>query len=213
MLDSGGVYKILNLTSGKCYIGSTATFQSRWLGHRRKLRRGKHHSPYLQSSWNKYGEANFVFVVIEIIEEPTRLIKREQYWIDRLKPEFNWGPTAGSPLGIKRSAVYKRTLKKVMRKYYQEHDQAMKGKTHTEESKLNFSAGHKGKPLCDMGHKVACICAVCKTKRGEKSGINHPRYIKREQRFCECGCGTPFICAINSVKRFISGHNTNLRYR
>lgn len=179
MLDSGGVYKILNVVNGECYIGSTATFQSRWGSHQRALEQNRHHSPRLQNSWNRYSKANFVFVLVEVLRDFTQLIKREQYWIDKCKPEYNWGPVAGSPLGVKRSVAYKRMLSKVMKEYYQEHEQAMKGKKHSPEFGLGQSKRFKGRSLKDRGHKNKCICTVCKQRRGEKCGNKAPHYGKK----------------------------------
>ena len=209
----GGVYKIINTLNGKCYVGSTANFKHRCAVHQRMLRANKHHSPSLQGSWNKYGERAFTFEILEELSDFTKLIPREQYWIDKLKPAFNWGPVAGSPLGIKRSPEYKDKLSQAMLTYFHGHINPAKGKTHTEASKAAFSQGHKGKPLSAMGHKEDCTCAVCKTRRGEVAGILHPRYLPREERSCECGCETAFICPTNSPKRFVSGHNVNLRYK
>lgn len=39
-------------------------------------------------------------------------------------------------------------------------------------------------------------------------GEKHPRYIKRETRFCICGCEKTFKCKINSKQKFIYSHNT-----
>ena len=40
-------------------------FGDRWDSHRSLLRNNKHFNQYLQNAWNKYGEKNFEFVVIE----------------------------------------------------------------------------------------------------------------------------------------------------
>lgn len=56
----------------------------RWLNHRNKLRRDIHDSRYLQNVWNKHGEDEFRFEVLETtLDEPTILVAREQFWIDR----------------------------------------------------------------------------------------------------------------------------------
>jgi hypothetical protein len=38
----------------------------------------------LQNAWNKYGEDNFYFSVLELVPDKDKLIEREQYWIDKL---------------------------------------------------------------------------------------------------------------------------------
>ena len=76
-----GIYKIENLINHKVYIGQSVNVKERFHKHRGDLRNGKHNSKHLQNAWNKYGEKNFSF---EIIEEcaKEKLDEREIYWID-----------------------------------------------------------------------------------------------------------------------------------
>lgn len=88
------IYRITCLTTAETYVGSTTNKNPRWSGHKNKLRKGKHHSALLQSAWNKYGEDQFEFVVIEKFEECTEtdLRIKEQGWIEKLnthKDGFN----------------------------------------------------------------------------------------------------------------------------
>src|SRR5258705_10686060 len=82
---SSGIYKIVCIPTGKIYVGSTNDFYQRWKSHRSELKRGVHHSRYLQFSWNKYGEAAFQFEIIELIM-PWSIIDREDYLFEVLKP-------------------------------------------------------------------------------------------------------------------------------
>lgn len=80
-----GIYEIRNKITQKVYIGSTKnSFQSRWTEHKRLLRQGKHHSPYLQNTWNMYGEDNFDFNILEVLESNDKnyFLEREQHYID-----------------------------------------------------------------------------------------------------------------------------------
>jgi hypothetical protein len=42
-----------------------------------------------------------------------------------------------------------------------------------------------------------------------QTGINSPRYIQRETRFCNCGCGKSYNCMVTSTKKYINGHNSS----
>jgi len=83
-----GIYLISNIINNHKYIGQSMDILKRIKYHKRDLERGKHFNKYLQNAWNKYGGSSFKFSVLEtckIIE----LSDKEQYWIERLKPEYN----------------------------------------------------------------------------------------------------------------------------
>lgn len=76
-----GIYMIMNTINNKCYVGSTKNFRKRKYEHFKDLRNNKHHSYHLQSSFNKYGQEFFSFIVLEKVEDLKLLIERELYWI------------------------------------------------------------------------------------------------------------------------------------
>lgn len=78
----GGIYQIKNLTTLKVYIGSAKYIKSRWSQHVCSLRRGTHDNSYLQAAWNKYGEYDFEFSVLEIVEDQDSLASIEQKWMN-----------------------------------------------------------------------------------------------------------------------------------
>jgi len=77
-----GIYKITNLVSGKLYIGQSINIPSRRDAHFEALRSKRHYNSHLQKSFDKYGEKNFIFA---IIEECELLDAREIYWIKYFK--------------------------------------------------------------------------------------------------------------------------------
>lgn len=100
------IYQIRHIESGRVYVGSAINPRDRLTAHKYELRKGTHHSQYLQHAWNKYGAAAFAFEIIEPVLLIEDLIIREQYWIDALRAAdrqygFNIYPTAGSSLGAK----------------------------------------------------------------------------------------------------------------
>lgn len=106
-----GIYKITNIINGKFYIGSTATlgFDKRWKSHINLLRTNKHQNAHLQNAWNKYGEKQFLFEIIEKCDKSDCIV-REQYFIDTLHPEYNILKTAGSVLGYRHTAKTKQLI-------------------------------------------------------------------------------------------------------
>jgi len=98
--DVSGVYKILCVPNGKIYIGSSVNIRVRFFYHRNTLRKQTHRNQYLQKAWNKYGENNFEFSILELADEHS-LLSVEQKWIDETnctnrKTGFNITTTAGS---------------------------------------------------------------------------------------------------------------------
>ena len=87
-LNFCGIYMIINLINGKKYIGSSINIRHRLWGHRATLRHNKHYNNLLQRAWNKYGEENFDFSILEKCPEEKRF-ERKQYYVDSLHPEYN----------------------------------------------------------------------------------------------------------------------------
>jgi group I intron endonuclease len=103
------------------YIGSAVNFNDRRGQHKRLLDRGVHKNRKLQNHFNKYGSADFVFEIIELVHRED-LIQREQHYIDTMKPKFNINKKAGNQLGYK----------------------------HTDNAKKNMSRAAKGKILSEV---------------------------------------------------------------
>lgn len=80
-----GIYAIKNKTNNKIYIGSSKSVYYRWKQqHKPELIKNKHYNKYLQNAWNKYGEMEFEFKVIEECKE-SMLDEREGHWIEFYK--------------------------------------------------------------------------------------------------------------------------------
>lgn len=75
-----GIYCIENIESKKKYIGLSRDIKRRWTEHKSELKSNKHPNSYLQSAWNKYGESNFTFYIIELCNSE-KLSDRECYYI------------------------------------------------------------------------------------------------------------------------------------
>ena len=105
-----GIYKILNKITNDFYVGSAIDVEKRFRHHKNRLRTEKHHNIILQRAWNKYGEANFLFEIIEEVNDKNILLLREQYYLDNLYPLYNICKIAGNTLGRKHT---KKTRKKI----------------------------------------------------------------------------------------------------
>lgn len=151
-----GVYAIINTTNNKMYVGSSSTsLKKRWNVHKTYLRQGIHHNRHLQNAWNKYGEAAFIFKILQYCT-PDKCIEREQYWIDHYQVcnrdyGYNKNPLASSGKGRKVSeesrvriaeAAKKRSAKPEWRA---KRSAIMKGTKASDSAKAKMSASRKGK--------------------------------------------------------------------
>lgn len=80
-----GVYSITCLVNQKIYIGSSSNIYKRWNNHRWLLKNNKHNNNYLQNAWNKYGEENFKFDIVELCNYGKQF-ELEQKYLDEKKP-------------------------------------------------------------------------------------------------------------------------------
>lgn len=96
-IQKSGVYTITNIINNRIYVGFASNMMKRKGQHFAKLRKRIHENERLQNSFNKYGEENFVFDVIERceIEFLDSLEHYWAYWLDTHNPEigFNIKPT------------------------------------------------------------------------------------------------------------------------
>lgn len=147
-----GVYQIKNKINNKLYIGSSHNLEKRKYEHFKMLKENKHHSPKLQNAFNKYGEENFVFEIIKLIniknlksiEKRNILLNEEQFWIDKLqtvKYGYNTCPIAGSRLGTR--------LTEEQRKNLSEKQKGVKRKPFTKTHIENMKKGQTGKKLSE----------------------------------------------------------------
>lgn len=99
--------------SGKLYVGSASKankkfksgngFRNRWVNHINDLKSGKHDSHKLRHAYNKYGEENMYFKILEEVV-PNLCVEREQFYLDTLnacKNGYNCRPLAKNQLGLK----------------------------------------------------------------------------------------------------------------
>jgi group I intron endonuclease len=103
-----GIYVIQNLINHKIYIGSAIDLKRRWNAHILNLRKNDHCNVYLQNAWNKYGEENFIFWILEVVKDKAILFEREQFYLN-LFQTYSFGiynvclAAGGGQLGVSRS--------------------------------------------------------------------------------------------------------------
>ena len=170
--DKMGIYQIVNLVDGKKYIGSSNNLRVRKRTHFSNLRNNNHYNYYLQRAFNKHGEDNFSFEVIELVNTIEELLPREQYYIElyqvcnrdkgynlivdavrgktsletRIKMSKNHADVSGSknPNYGKKGKLNHNYGKPRSEETKRKISLANKGRIHSEEAKLKMSLAKKG---------------------------------------------------------------------
>jgi len=97
-----GIYLIMSKATKKTYVGSSCNVKKRlYTGHLRNLEKKRHYNSRLQEHVNEYGLDDLTIHALEYCSVD-KLVKREQYYINKIHPEFNIQRIAHSPLGQER---------------------------------------------------------------------------------------------------------------
>lgn len=140
---NSGIYRITHVSTGRVYVGQSVNLKKRFQVHKRLLVGGRHHSVALQRSWDKCGELDFEFEVLEFLPRCSwMLTRREQKYINdavATNSLLNSSRIAGrgSRLGATASVETRNKI-----------SAAHKGRIVSEETRKNLSASL-------MGHSVS----------------------------------------------------------
>lgn len=137
-----GIYVITNIVNNKIYIGQTKeSFHRRYWHHRWCLNQGTHCNQYLQNSWNKYGEDNFTFSMLEEVLDVNQLNEREIYWIEYYRNNSEVYNIQDGGQNINSPIVSQEKRKEIGRK----NRERLLGTKLSEETKEKMRKAHKGK--------------------------------------------------------------------
>lgn len=184
---SPGIYLIKNKINGNQYVGSAKNMNYRYTQHVCGLRHGGHINSHLQNAWIKYGENEFEWTVLEDVEFvedvkelKKRLLDREQYWIDKLHPEYNILKAAGSTLGFHHSEETKAKI-----------SNTTKGIKKSKEHAKHIREGQKGRPLregeyerlTELSKKYQHLACIANQKKVIVDGVEYESITKAAETY------------------------------
>lgn len=146
-----GIYSLISISKGHRYVGCATYIKSRISSHLAALRHNRHHSVILQNHFNKYGEEDIAFEILELVDDVSTLVNREQFYIDTLFPRFNVCPVAGRCEGRPVSEKTRDKLRKAFigKSLSEEHKRKIgeksKGRKHTPEALAKLKLVNKGR--------------------------------------------------------------------
>lgn len=136
-----GIYQIKSLINSNSYIGSSSNITCRWRQHKSQLNNGIHANKKMQHHINKYGKDVFEYIILQSDVKEDMLIEMEQFWMDKMNPEFNICRIAGRTTGVEYTEERKRkaSMRLIGNKY-------AAGKTHSipEDVRIKISNKLKG---------------------------------------------------------------------
>jgi group I intron endonuclease len=142
--DRSGIYMITNKLTGDFYIGQSTNlsngsrkyFSISYLSSKKGL--------IVSRALLKYGYSNFFLTILEYCNNDV-LLAREQYYFDKLKPQYNILKIAGSSQGHKLSEETKIKINKALKGIYVGENSSLFGRSHTETTKELMSLRKAGK--------------------------------------------------------------------
>lgn len=177
MKNKKGIYKIVNLKSGKFYLGSTKNLKKRKREHFWALKKNEHNNPYLQNSFNKHGEKHFKFKIIEFVEDKEKLLSVEQRYLDKTDAcnrnvgyNINEIASGGGLYGEDNPNYGKPMSEEQKRKI----SKTLMGHEVSKETRRKMSKNRKGKCIGEHNHNYGK--PVSKERRKHQSEIMKGRY-------------------------------------
>ncbi len=150
-----GIYCIENMVNKKKYIGKARDIDIRFKEHKARLNKKNHDNIHLQGAWDKYGEENFKFYLLqEAPKEQLNLLEIELIEeFNTADPDFGYNKTKGGEgcFGRITSEETRQKLRKINlgRVFSQEWRDKIgkghKGIVRSKESKLKQSIANIGK--------------------------------------------------------------------
>jgi group I intron endonuclease len=156
--DLCGIYCIENLYNNKRYIGQSCNINKRFREHKNKLKNNKDDCILLQKAYNKYGEKNFKYYILEYCEKDF-LEKREIFYIKDLKShkyENGYNISLGGKSfmrGLKHSEETKQKISKNQPRNYGK-DHFLYGTHPTEETRNKLSISKIGNKINIGKHRT-----------------------------------------------------------
>lgn len=178
-----GIYQIRNIINNDSYIGSAKDINRRWQRHKSALKHDHHENTHLQRAWNKYGDKNFMF---EILEECLyeNLLNREQKYLD-LNPKYNIAKTSSGGDNLTNHPNREFIIKKIgdaTRKRMKDLSSEQKRVLYSRpmESNPNWKGGTSFK-YCECGNKIDVVNTYCADCR-PRNGVDNPFFNKHHTK-------------------------------
>jgi group I intron endonuclease len=177
-----GIYKLVNVITGKFYLGQSSNLYQRRHTHFSALKYNRHFNKHLQSSYNKYGVENFRFEIILYCEE---------FELDRYELFF--------------VTKWKSNLYNILT----EHVVSRRGCKASEETRKRISDGHKG--IKRFGHRPSAetLKKMSECRKGKHPTEEARQHMREAQKGRKMSDSTRAILLKSNINRVVSDETRN----
>lgn len=153
-----GIYMLTNKLTNDIYIGQSADISKRFKNYFNLSYIKSKSSFIISRALIKYGYSNFSVTILEYCDKSDLLV-REQYYFDKLNPQYNILKIAGSSQDFKHSEDTKAKISKSLKGIYIKEKSALFGRFHTEKTKklMSLKKAKENNPLFGKTHNKDTI--------------------------------------------------------
>ena len=152
-----GIYMLTNIITKEIYIGQSINLSNRFKNYL-NLSYIKSNSFRISKALVKYGYSNFSLTILEYCKK-SDLQAREQYYFDKLNPQYNILKMAGSYLKSKHTEKTKKKISQTLKGVYVGENSALFDKPHTKETKklMSLKKVKENNPFFEKTHSENSI--------------------------------------------------------
>ncbi len=143
-----GIYMLTNKLTNDIYIGQSVDISKRFRNYFNLSYIKSKGSFIISRALIKYGYYNFSVTILEYCDKYD-LIIREQYYFNKLNPQYNILKISGSSRDFKHSEETKTKISKSLKGIYKKEKSALFGRTHTKETRklMSLKKARNNNPL------------------------------------------------------------------
>jgi group I intron endonuclease len=153
-----GIYMIANKITRDMYIGQSKDISNRFRNYFNLSYLKSKDSLIISRALINYGYNNFSVTILEYCDK-SNLLVREQYYLDKFKPQYNILKIARSSLNTKHTEDTKTKISKSLKGVYVKEKSSLFGSLHTEGTKklMSLKKQRENNPLFGKSHKESTI--------------------------------------------------------
>jgi group I intron endonuclease len=153
-----GIYMLTNKITKDIYIGQSINLSNRFKNSLSLSYIKSKDSFRISKALIKYGYSNFSLTILEYCNK-SDLQAREQYYFDKLNPQYNILKMAGSSLNSKHIEKTKKNFSQTLKRVYVGENSALFDKHHTKETKklMSLKKVKENNPLFEKTHNENSI--------------------------------------------------------